>query len=210
MSAEEFQPEEVKEVWKHTWQKLHRRNIAYTRCVHNALLPPFSDGFIKFLYSVPLSIFVTVFHFFTPQSTMTWGVLFTLCAVFAVPLLVLQTKRSCPADWVFSGVNCYFVIVAFVFWLGPYWLNHFFEQTQVTGMLCVIFIASVFATAQYSIKGWFMTYSQSIPISRIILLPAVCLVSISLSTLPFKQRIITEFIPFTLLFWADWRSRTSI
>ncbi len=166
---------------------------------------------VKLFEMVPFSIFILYIRYIDMDTAQDWNLPFFISGIAAFAAIILLIVNKTIFNRLFLGLNLYLISGALAIITHQFWLNKIYGELQAAGVLAWVVIVG-FVYLLFSSQGFIGVYStdkQSIKkLSLCLLFTSICAFSLSLT---FRgDRVLSEIIPFTLIFFMQYILKNKI
>lgn len=156
---------------------------------------------INLVEAGPLLLFLILYRLVEPSSSQDWLVPYLASAGLAACTMSLFWMKRISSNPVFIGINVYLLSGAVALATRQSWLNQIYEHLQSSGMLAwVVLVGAIYLL--FSPRGFIGIHSnhRQVVTRYSIYLLLIAIFVFSLAYLFRNDRLISEFVPFAILF----------
>ncbi len=166
---------------------------------------------MKFFETLPVLIFVYYIRYIDINTAQDWDLPYLISSAVAFVAIILFVARKLIFNRLFLGINLYLISGAIAIITHQWWLNRIYGDLQAAGLLAWVVVVG-FVSLSFSPHGFIgvnSTDKRSVKIfSLFLLIISICAFSISFV---FREnKIFSELVPFTLIFFTQHILRNKI
>jgi hypothetical protein len=160
---------------------------------------------MKLFEMLPFLIFIYYIRYIDIDTAQGWNLPFFISGVVAFVVILLFVVRKNIFNRLFLGINLYLISGAIAIVTHQWWLGRIYGKLNASGVLAWIVVVG-FVCLLFSPHGFIgvkSTDKQSIrKFSLFLFMISICAFSISFVFQ--ENKIFSEFVPFTLLFFTQY------